>query len=262
MDAEPAVLLARRADGVVTITLNRPQVGNAMNLNVTRELLRAAIACDEDPAVRCVVLTGAGRLFCAGGDLADFAEAGDRLPVLLKELTAALHMAIARFARMEKPLVTIINGPAAGAGFSLALLGDIVLAARSAHFTLAYGGIGLSPDGGVTWLLPRLAGLRRAQELILTNRRIDADEAADLGLITRAVDDESLAGQAEVLATSLGASATFALGKMRNLLLLSFSATLETQMEAEARAIAETARSPHGREGIDAFLQQRKPTFS
>ena len=260
MSAESPLKVDRRG-GVATLTLNRPQVGNAIDLPLSQALLEAAIECDENPEVRCVVLTGAGRLFCAGGDVAGFSAAGDRLPILLKQLTAALHMAIARLARMDKPLVTVINGPAAGAGFSLALLGDIALAAESAHFTLAYSGIGLSPDGGSTWLLPRLVGLRRAQELTLTNRRVGADEAAAMGLITRCVEDDSLTKEAEILASQLAASATHALGKTRNLLLASFGTSLESQMEAEARAIAQTARTDHGKEGVAAFLEKRKPQY-
>ena len=261
MSAESPLKVDRRG-GVATLTLNRPQVGNAIDLPLSQALLEAAIECDENPEVRCVVLTGAGRLFLRRrGRRRSLGSAGDRLPIPLKQLTAALHMAIARLARMDKPLVTVINGPAAGAGFSLALLGDIALAAESAHFTLAYSGIGLSPDGGSTWLLPRLVGLRRAQELTLTNRRVGADEAAAMGLITRCVEDDSLTKEAEILASQLAASATHALGKTRNLLLASFGTSLESQMEAEARAIAQTARTDHGKEGVAAFLEKRKPQY-
>jgi 2-(1,2-epoxy-1,2-dihydrophenyl)acetyl-CoA isomerase len=166
---------------------------------------------------------------------------------------------MARFARMNKPLVTLVNGPAAGAGVSLAALGDIVLASRAAHFTLAYTAIGLTPDGGSSWLLPRLVGLRRAQELVLTNRRLSADEAADWGLITRAVDDLEAAG--EELIAQLAKGATTALGGARRLLLSSFGATFETQMETEARSIADHSRTPAAREGISAFIEKRPPAF-
>jgi 2-(1,2-epoxy-1,2-dihydrophenyl)acetyl-CoA isomerase len=254
-------LLFERDGAVARLTLNRPQAGNAIDVPLARALMEASIVCDEDDAIRCVLLTGAGRLFCAGGDVAGFAAAGDKVPALLKELTAYLHMAIARLARMNKPLITAVNGPAAGAGFSLALLGDIALAAKSSHFTLAYSALGLSPDGGATWLLPRLVGLRRAQELALTNKRSTADEAAALGLVTRVVDDVALAAEALALAQSLSQAAVGALGRTRALLLASFGASLETQMEAEARAIAEAARTPDGLEGIRAFGEKRKPRF-
>jgi 2-(1,2-epoxy-1,2-dihydrophenyl)acetyl-CoA isomerase len=250
-----------RDGGVATLTLDRPQVGNAINVPLARALMEAAIECDEDDAIRSVLLTGAGRLFCSGGDVGEFASAADSVASLLKELTAYLHMAIARLARMGKPLVTAVNGAAAGAGLSLAILGDIVLAAETAHFTVAYSAVGLSPDGGSTWLLPRLIGLRRAQEMIMTNRRISSADAATLGLITRPVADGLLMDEASTIANQLADGPTFALGKTRNLLLQSFHSSFETQMEAEARAIAESGRSPAGQEGIRAFLAKRKPEF-
>jgi 2-(1,2-epoxy-1,2-dihydrophenyl)acetyl-CoA isomerase len=255
-------LVFEREGAIATLRLNRPDVGNALDIPLARALMEAAIACDEDDAIRCVVLTGTGRMFCAGGDVGAFAAAGDSLPAMLKEITAYLHAAITRLSRMGKPLVTAINGPAAGAGYSLALLGDIALAARSAHFTLAYTALGLTPDGGSTWLLPRLVGLRRAQELALLNRRLSAEEGATLGLITRVVDDAALGGETDQVAKQLAGSATPALGKTRSLLLSSFGSTLEAQMESEARSIADSARTPFGREGVAAFVARRKPDFT
>ena len=255
-------ILFERDGAVARLTLNRPQMGNAIDLPLAKALMEASIACDEDEGIRCVVLTGAGRMFCAGGDISGFKAAGDGVPALLKELTSYLHMAVSRFARMAKPLVTVINGPAAGAGFSLAVLGDIAIAARSAHFTLAYTAIGLTPDGAATWLLPSLVGLKRAQELTLTNRRLTADEAAAMGLITRAVENETLDSEATAVAAQLSASATRALGRTRNLLLSSFGNGLEEQMELESRSIADSGRDAEGREGITAFLAKRKPDFT
>jgi 2-(1,2-epoxy-1,2-dihydrophenyl)acetyl-CoA isomerase len=171
-------------------------------------------------------------------------------------------MAIARLARMQKPLITAINGPAAGAGLSLAVLGDIALSARSAHFTPAYTGIGLSPDGGSTWLLPRLVGLRRAQEIVLTNKRLGADDAAELGLVTRAVDDELLAEEVRAIVAQLGKSTTAAIGRTRNLLLSSLESSFETQMEDEARAIAELGRTSQTRDRIRAFVSKHNASVS
>ncbi len=259
---DEAPLLFEREGAVAKLTLNRPRAGNAINVPLARALMEAAIVCDEDGSIRCVTLTGAGRMFCVGGDIGGFAAAGDNITPLLKELTAYLHMAIARFARMGKPLVTSVNGAAAGAGFSLAILGDIALAGRSAQFTLAYGAIGLSPDGGSTWLLPRLVGLRAAQELALTNKRVPADEAAALGLISRVVDDEALAAETSAVAARLTNAATQAIGRTRNLLLSSFQTSLEEQMELEARAIADSGRGAEGSEGIAAFIARRKPDFT
>lgn len=257
-----APLLFERDGAIARLTLNRPTAGNAIDMDLGRALMAAAIQCDEDASIRCVVLTGVGRLFCAGGDVGSFASAGDGLPALLKELTAYVHMTVSRLARMEKPLICAINGPAAGAGLGLAILGDLVLAARSSHFTSAYTAIGLTPDGGSSWLLPRLVGQRRAQELMLTNRRVTAPEAADMGLVTRVVEDADLAAETTALAQQLCAGATRALGRTRSLLLTSLTATLETQMEIEARGIADSARGAEGREGVAAFVQKRKPDFS
>ncbi len=256
-----AGLRVQREGAILRLALDRPAVGNAIDLPMARALFDAAIEADEDDGVRCVVLTGTGRLFCAGGDVAGFAAAGDALPQLLKRLTGTLHSAIARLARMPKPLLTVVNGPAAGAGFGLAVLGDVVIASSSAHFTLAYTGLGLSPDGGATWLLPRLVGLRRAQELALTNRRVDAAEAVAMGLVTRAVAPEALEAEAEATALALAAAATLCLGATRRLLLDSFSTALETQMEHEARSIAQLAATPHGREGVAAFVARRAPDY-
>lgn len=261
MSTNPSLLFEREG-AVATLRLNRPDVGNALDIPLARALMEAAIQCDEDDAIRCVVLTGNGRMFCAGGDVGAFAAAGDSLPAMLKEITAYLHTAITRLSHMGKPLVTAVNGPAAGAGYSLAVLGDIALAARSAHFTLAYTALGLTPDGGSTWLLPRLVGLRRAQELALLNKRLSADEAATLGLITRAVDDAAFVAETDQVVKQLAASATPALGKVRNLLLSSFGSTLEAQMEAEARSIADASKTRYGREGVAAFVARRKPDFT
>jgi 2-(1,2-epoxy-1,2-dihydrophenyl)acetyl-CoA isomerase len=257
-----APLLFTREGPIARLVLNRPEVGNAVDVPLTRAMLEAAIACDEDDAIRCVVLTGAGRLFCAGGDIGGFSSSGDQLPALLKELTGNINAAVSILSRMAKPLLCVINGPAAGAGLSLALLGDYVLAARSAHFSLGYGGIGLSPDAGATWLLPRLIGLRRAQEMAVTNRRVGAEEAATIGMITRVVDDETLTAEADAIATTLAATASRSIGRTRQLLLASFETSLDTQMQLEARAIAEGARDPDGREGVAAFLERRKPGFT
>ena len=247
---------------IARITLDRPKVGNALDLATSRELMELAIRCEGDASIRCIVLTGEGRLFCAGGDVASFAGAGDRLPEFLREITLHLHAAVSVFARMPKPLVVAMNGPAAGAGVALAALGDIVLADPSAAFTLAYTGIGLTPDGGATWLLPRLIGLRRAQELCLTNRKVGAEEAASLGLVTRVVAQGALAEEAAVVARQLASSACAALGATRRLLLDSLSNTLDDQLSLESRTISAQSQNSEAREGIAAFLEKRAPRFT
>jgi 2-(1,2-epoxy-1,2-dihydrophenyl)acetyl-CoA isomerase len=250
------------ADGVATITLHRPDAANAIDLALGRELMHAAIRCDEDPAVRAVLLTGAGKMFCAGGDLKSFAAQGAALPALLKELTTYLHAATSRFTRMAAPLVVAVNGTAAGAGFSLAVSGDLVLIAESAKLAMAYTAAGLSPDGSSTWFLPRLIGLRRTQELMLTNRRLSAAEALEWGLVTQVVPDDALATTAAGFAKQLAAGPTRAYGTVKSLLASTFSESLETQMELEARGIAAMANGADGREGIAAFLAKRAAVFT
>jgi 2-(1,2-epoxy-1,2-dihydrophenyl)acetyl-CoA isomerase len=253
------IILFDVADGIARITLNRPKRGNGLDLDVARALLRLAIACDQDPAIRCVVLTGAGRMFSVGGDIGGFQNAGDAADQYLSELAGLMNLAVSRLARMTKPLLVLVNGPAAGAGLSLALAGDVVLASSAAHFTAAYTAIGLVPDCGLTWWLPRMVGLRRAQEMVVTNRRISAEEAAAIGLVTRIVPDLEADGRAA--AEQLAASATHAIGAARQLLLESSHTSLETQLEKEARAISAAGRSAEGREGVAAFIARRKPKF-
>src|SRR5437667_1013253 len=161
-------------EAIATITLNRPDAYNALNLALGRELFHATLEADEDRAVRCVVITGAGKAFCAGGDVKDFADNPDRIGILVKQLTTYLHGAVSRLARAQKPVLMAVNGVAAGGGMSFALSGDLVVAAESAKFTMAYSRIAASPDGSSTYFLPRMLGLRRALELLYTNRVVPA----------------------------------------------------------------------------------------
>lgn len=248
-------------DRVATIALDRPKAGNAMNLALTRELAHAAQICDRDPMIRAVLLTGNGRLFCAGGDLKAFATFGDEVDLRLKELADELHKSISLFARMSAPLVVAVNGPAAGAGFSLSLVGDYVLAAQSATFSMAYTAAGLSPDGSSTYFLPRLVGLRRAQELAFLNRTLNADEAAEWGLVSRVVTDEALRDEAVAICNRLAEGPGDAQSTVKKLLLCSLRNGLEEQMELEGRAISRAAASTDGVEGIRAFTEKRKPLF-
>jgi 2-(1,2-epoxy-1,2-dihydrophenyl)acetyl-CoA isomerase len=254
-------LLFEIDEHVARLTLNRPDAGNAMNALMMRELRDAAIRCDEDAEIRAVLISGSGRMFCAGGDLRSFAAQGDGLPAFLKGITNDLHGAVSRFSRMNAPVVSAVNGFAAGAGFSLACGADVVVAAESARFALAYAGVGLTPDGSASFFLPRLIGLRRAQELMLTRRVLTASEALDWNLITRVVADGDLSEESFKLAAELAKGPTLAFGGAKRLLLRSSGDHLESQMEHEARSIADAARSADGREGIAAFLEKRAPGF-
>lgn len=262
MSTEPGPILLERHGAVAKITLSRPDAANALDLPLTRALLDAAIAVDADASVRAVVLTGSGRMFCAGGDIGVMAASGDNVGAVVGELASTLHLAMSRLARMNKPLVNLVNGPAAGAGYGLAISGDVVLAARSAMFHSAYAALGVSPDGGLSWLLPRLVGLRRAQEIIISNRKVTAAEAEAMGIVSRAVDDEALQDEGMALAVTLAAGPVGAIGRMRGLLLATYEHGLETHLELEARGIAAAAAGPEGREGVAAFLGRREPDFT
>ncbi len=249
-------------DGVAYITLNRPEAGNALNQEMGQELLRAVMRCDEEPEVRAVVLAGAGRMFCVGGDLRSFTEQGEQLSHHLKEVTTYLHAAISRMARMDPPVVAAVHGAAAGAGLSLTCACDLVVAAESSRFSMAYTKAGLTPDGSSTYYLPRLVGFKRAMELVLINRELSAQEAVEWGIVTRVVPDDDLSEHGAELASQLAAGATRALGAAKRLLHIGWTETLETQMEHETQTIADIARTADAREGIVAFMEKRAPEFT
>lgn len=245
---------------IARITLNRPDAANGMNGTMTRELADAAARCDT-PSTKVVVITGAGRFFCAGGDLKDFASAPSR-GQHVKGVADDLHRAISSFARMDAVVITAVNGTAAGAGFSLAVSGDLVVAAESASFTMAYTKVGLSPDGSASYYLPRLIGIAKTKQLMLTNRVLSADDASRWGLVTEVVADDELAARTDALAGQMATTAAGSNGGVKALLLDTFSNGLEQQMELEGRLIARRAESSDGREGVDAFLAKRKPEFA
>lgn len=251
-----------RHGNVAVIRMNRPKNANALNMAMGQELMAVAIECDENPDVRAVIYTGEGRFFSAGGDLSSFAAAGDNMSKLLKELTIYLHAALSRFARMDAPLITAINGMAAGAGFSMACCGDLSIASAEAKFTMAYTKAGLVPDGSSTYYVARHIGLRRTQELMLTNRVLTANEALDWGLVNKVVPADAMMDEAMDLAKELSQGPTKTYGMVKDLLLNTFSDTLETQMELEARNIAAASLTNDGKEGIKAFLEKRTPSFT
>lgn len=259
MDYE--TLIFEQQGNVATITLNRPDSANALDVTMARELVHASIRCDESSSIRCVIIRGAGKLFCAGGDLSVFADAGDDAASVIKLMAGDFHMALSRFNRMNAPVIAAVNGTAGGAGFSLAVATDLAIAIDSARFVMAYTNAGLSPDGSSSYFLPRRIGDRRARELMLTNRVLSADEALDWGVVNTVVSADEFDGAVADLAASLANGPTMAYGQVKALLNASFDNGMETQMEFESRGIADMVRTDDGREGIAAFLDKRKPEF-
>jgi 2-(1,2-epoxy-1,2-dihydrophenyl)acetyl-CoA isomerase len=246
---------------VALVTLNRPDSSNSLNLQMAMDLLAAAMTCARNSSVRAVVLTGAGRNFSFGGDLRAMAAKEDGADGYLRELTGYLHSAISHFVRMDPPVVAAVNGTAAGAGVGLAAMADLAVCGNSSKFNLAYSGVGLTPDGGASFLLPRLIGAKRTMELLLLNRSLPADEALQWGLVNEVVADGELLDRALAIAEQLAHGATRAFGKTKRLIAASLGA-LETHMVLESETIAGQAVTPEGAEGIRAFLEKRKPAFS
>src|SRR5919199_1762480 len=244
---------------VARITLNRPDVGNALNLELATALRQAAEGL-RGSDVGAVILSGAGDVFCVGGDLRYMREADDIGDAVLR-LATQFHGGLEALAALDAPVISAVRGAAAGGGMSLAIASAIVLAAESAHFTMAYTAIGFPPDGGSSWTLPRLVGWRRAAELMLLNERLDAAAARDLGLVTRVVPDDALDDEAAALARRLADGPTRAHGAVKRLLRESATRGFGEQMAEEARTIAALAAAPDGQEGVAAFLEKRRPTF-
>ena len=249
-------------DHVAWIVINRPGSFNAMDLDTMKELCDVANRCATDKAVRAAVLTGAGdKAFCAGGDVAGFAANQDRIGLLLNEMTTYFHMVVSRFAWMRAPLIAAVNGVAAGAGLSTVAFCDLAIAADHAKFTSAYTQIGLTPDGSSTYFLSRILGPRRAAELYLTNRTLNAREALDWGLVNKVVPAADLMAEVTALATRLAAGPTEAHGGVKKLLMMGSNDSLESQMERESRSIVAMAGTRDGAEGVKAFVEKRKPDF-
>jgi len=248
-------------EGIAHLTLNRPDAANALNLEMSQELYDAALRCDEDANVRAVLISATGKMFCAGGDLKTFASRKDDLGVLLKQMTTYIHGAVSLLARMDAPVITAVHGNAAGGGLGLVFGADLVIAAESARFTMAYTRAALSPDASTSFFLPRLIGLRRALDLTLTNRTLSAREALEWGILSRVVADAELPTAAQALAKEMADGPTRAFGAAKRLLRESFDDSLETHLQSESRTIAERSRDAESREGIAAFLEKRPPRF-
>ena len=250
-------------DGAIaTVTLNHPEVLNATSPEMLQGL-SAALDVIEAPecGVRCIVLTGAGRAFCAGANLQGRGDGGGKRQAGV-ELEMVYHPMLRRIRGLSFPIVSAVNGAAAGIGMSFALMGDLVLAARSAYFLQAFRRIGLVPDGGSTWLLPRRIGAARAMELSLLGEKLPAETALAWGLINRVHDDTALMGEAMALARNLASGPTLALGMMRRLYWESSENSFEDQLNLECRSQRTAGKTRDFKEGVTAFLEKRPARFS
>ena len=252
-------LLVDIADGIATLTLNRADALNALNHELKTALLDAVRRFGRDRAVRVVVLTGAGRAFCAGQDLREHAE---NARATADELRSSYNPLILGIRRLEQPVIAAVNGVAAGAGLSLALACDLRLAAEEASFILAFGRIGLVPDSGATWLLPRLVGSARAAELALLGDALPAREAERIGLVNRVVAGTALALEARALAERLAASAPRALALTKRALNRATEVGLEEALDYEASLQGIAANTADHAEGRAAFREKRPPKFT
>jgi 2-(1,2-epoxy-1,2-dihydrophenyl)acetyl-CoA isomerase len=257
------VLIEKLEAGVLTLTLNRPERMNAFNAALHEELFAAIARAAGDASCRALLLTGAGKGFCAGQDLSERVMApGAGRPDLGLSIDQRYNPLIRALRRLPKPIVCAVNGAAAGAGANVALACDIVLAARSARFLQAFARIGLIPDSGGTWILPRLVGEARARALMMIADPIGAEEAEAWGMIYRAVDDQDLMGEAHTLAERLAAGPTHAFALMKRALAASAGNTLDAQLDLERDLQREAGTADEYVEGVRAFLEKRPPDFA
>lgn len=243
------------------ISLGRPEKYNAFDRDMLRELAEIVRGVTDSAKCRVVVITGDGKGFCAGADLAA-AKKSDSLSTYVGETVKSFHYVLSTLAESPAVVVTLVNGPAAGGGFSLALAGDLRWALPDAKFRAGYGRIGLPVDGGLSWRLPRIVGMAQAQRILFEDPDIDADEAQALGIVHQVIPQSELVKAFETLVekTKLQSRAIFA--KNRKLLLEGQARTLAASYEAEAMAIKIAAGTPDGREGIEAFVAKRPPKFT
>jgi len=257
------ITLSVGTDGIARLALNRPDKANAMDATMAYELRHAAVELLHDVSVRAVLLSSTGSVFCGGGDLKAFAgEPPPRMAAYIEHLTIDLHAAVARLNRLNAPVVAAVNGSVGGAGMSLVAACDLVVASRTAKFTMGYTRAGLVPDGTSSFFLSRTVGLRRAAELMLTNRTLTAAEALEWGLVNELTDAPDVSTRAEELVTSMAKSATAALGGAKRVLYDGAHSSLEEAMERESSIIGRVAELPDAREGIASFLEKRPPNFT
>jgi len=252
-------VLRASADGVLTLTLNRPEALNSFTIEMKEALLAGLKDAARDRSVRVVILTGAGRAFSAGQDLKE--RQGPNVPDLGTELRTRYNPIILAMRRLEKPIIGAVNGVAAGAGISLAMACDILIASDKATFMEAFGRVGLVPDTGSTWFLPRLVGPARAAEMTFTADSVDAATAERIGLVNRVVPADKLMDEASALAARLAQAAPIAVALTKRALNRALESTLEEALEFEAQLQSIAGRSADHKEGVAAFVEKRPVRF-
>lgn len=258
------VQLEMRDGGIGLLTLNRPASLNALTTEMAKEFM-SAIGEARERGARALVLTGAGRAFCAGGDLRtmqEMAQSSGRIEAFFDEPLGLLNECLVLLQEAPLPIIAAVNGSASGGGCNLALACDIVIAAESARFNQAFVRVGLSPDCGGTYLLPRLVGLRRATELLMTGDVVDAESALEMGMINRVVKDDELMSEAMSLAARLAQAPTASIAKTKRLLAASAVNSFSAQLEAERQAQIESGKTKDFLEGVAAFIEKRPPRFT
>jgi 2-(1,2-epoxy-1,2-dihydrophenyl)acetyl-CoA isomerase len=260
---DPNALVLEECDGgVVKITLNRPQKLNALNVELGEALVHALLRAVEDRSVRCVVVTGAGRAFCAGGDVEVLRDMRQRKASReLEQLLKAGKEAVLAMTTMPKLVITAVNGPAAGGGMNLALAGDIRIASDAAKFAESFSQIGLFPDFGGTYLLPRIVGAARASELFYTAQLLSADEALKLGIVSRVIPQAELEAETKKLADSIATAASTAHRDVKHRMSSENRKEIEAALEEEIRLQLHCFESEDCLEGLNAFVEKRKPNF-
>lgn len=249
-----------RTDGVATITFDNTDQRNALDIETTDELLTAATRLGDDSDVRCIVLTHTGEFYGTGADLTALSGDASDAPYI-RRLASRIHEAVVQFHQAPKPVVGGIDGIAAGAGFSLALVPDLLVLSEDARLEFAYPRIGLTGDGGATFLLPRLVGLRTAKELVLLDEPIYPERAVELGLATEVVPSDTFSDRLTELARDIASGPTHALGQTMRLLTESFDRSLESQLAMETDVIADAIQTTDFERGYEAFFEGNEPTF-
>jgi 2-(1,2-epoxy-1,2-dihydrophenyl)acetyl-CoA isomerase len=253
-------ILFEKQNNIAIITLNRPKVFNSFNAEMRQELIAALDDCQADPSVRCVILTGEGRAFCAGQDLSEIVDK-ETAPSFESILDEGLNRIALKIRQLEKPVIAAVNGVAAGAGANMALACDITVATESASFIQAFSKIGLIPDTGGTWVLPRLIGFARASALMMTGEKVSAQDAVSMGMIFASYPDDTFKSSVEILANTIAKMPTKGLAYTKQILNESLFQGFEAHLKRETAIQGKAASTEDYTEGVSAFVEKRKPNF-